>query len=100
MGEIGVKGLNIKIEIPRFISIRETLTIVDIHLFSDASINGICMVGYAVIYQPPNNINLGLITGKSRLVKRNLTISHIELIATEMSAISLKTSKMLSIIKT
>ena len=62
-----VNGLNIKIEIPRSISIRETITNVDIHLFSDASINGLCTVAYAVIYQP-NEISQGLITTKSRLV--------------------------------
>ena len=45
-----VNGLNIKIEIPRSISIRETITDIDIHLFSDASINGVCTVEYAVIY--------------------------------------------------
>ena len=47
-----VNGLNIKIEIPRSISIRETITNIDIHLFSDASMNGVCTVAYAVIYQP------------------------------------------------
>ena len=45
-----VNGLNIKIEIPRSISIRETITDIDIHLFSDASINGVCTVEYAVTY--------------------------------------------------
>ena len=37
-----VNGLNIKIEIPRSISIRETITVTDIHRFSDASINEVC----------------------------------------------------------
>ena len=68
-----VNGLNIKIEIPRSISIRETITNIDIHHFSDASINGVCTVAYGVIYQP-NKISQGLITSKSRLAKRNLTI--------------------------
>ena len=80
-----VNGLNIKIEIPRSISIRETITNIDIHLFSDASINGVCTVAYAVIYQP-NKISQGLITSKSRLAKRNLTIPRLELIAAQMSA--------------
>ena len=73
-----VNGLNIKIEIPRSISIRETN--IDIHLFSDASMNGVWTVQYAVIYQP-NKISQGLITSKSRLAKRNLTIPRLELIA-------------------
>ena len=45
-----VNGLNIKIEILRSISIRETVTDIDIHLFSDESIDGVCNVAYAVIY--------------------------------------------------
>ena len=83
-----VNGLNIKIEIPRSISIRETITNIDIHLFSDESINGVCTVAYAtayaVIYQP-NKISQDLITSKCRLVKRNLTIPRLELIAAQMS---------------
>ena len=45
-------GLNIKIEIPRSIIIRETIKNIDIHLFSDASINEVCTVANAVTYQP------------------------------------------------
>ena len=78
-------GLNIKIEIPRSISIRKTIANIDIHLFSDASINGVCTIAYAVIYQL-NKINQGLMTSKSRLAKRNLTIPRLELIAAQMSA--------------
>ena len=81
-----VNGLNIKIEIPRSISIRETITNIDIHLFSDASINGVCTVVYAVLYQP-NKISQSLITSQSRLEKRNLTIPRLELIAVQMPAI-------------
>ena len=36
------------------------------------------------MYQP-NKISQGFITSKSRLAKRNLTIPHLELIATQMS---------------
>ena len=80
-----VNGLNIKIETPRSISIRETITNIDIHLFSDASINEVCTVPYAVIYQP-NEISQGLITSKSKLAKRNLTIPRLELITSQMFA--------------
>ena len=52
--------------------------------FSEASINGVCAVAYAVIHQP-NNIRQGLIISKSRLAKRNLTIPRLELIAAKMS---------------
>ena len=74
-----VNGLNIKIEIPRSNNIRETIQNIDIHLFSDVSINGVYPVAYAVIYHP-NKISQGLITSKSRLAKRNLTITRLELI--------------------
>ena len=80
-----VNGLNIKIKIPRSISIRKTITNIDIHLFSDVSINGVCTVAYAVIYQP-NKVSQGLITSKSRLAKRNLTIPRLELIAAQILA--------------
>ena len=66
-------------------SIIETTTNLDIHLLSDASINGVCTVAYAVIYQS-NNISQVLITIKSRLVKRNLATPRFELIAAQMSA--------------
>ena len=69
-----VNGLNIKIEIPRSISIRGTITNIDI-----------CTIAYAVIYQT-NKISQGLITSKSRLAKRNLTISRLELTVAKMSA--------------
>ena len=78
-------GLNIKLEIPRSISIRETITNTDIHVFSDAIITGVCIVAYAVIYQP-DKISQGLITSKSRLAKRNITIPCLDLIAAQMSA--------------
>ena len=47
-----VNGLNIHIEISRSTSIRETITNIDICLFSDGSINGECTVAYAAIYRP------------------------------------------------
>ena len=81
-----VNGLNIKIEIPRSISTRETITNIDIQPFIDVSISEVCTVAYAVIYQP-NKISQGLITSKSRLAKRNLVIPRLELIAEQMSAI-------------
>ena len=75
-----VKSLNIKIEIPRLISIRETMANIDINLFSYTSINGVCTVVYAIIYQP-NIINQDLITSKSRLAEWNITLQRNVLIA-------------------
>ena len=65
--------------------ITETVANTEILFFSDASINGAYTVAYAVIYHP-NKIGQGLITIKSRLAKRNLTIPRLELIAAQMSA--------------
>ena len=72
-----VNNLNIKIEIPRSISIRKTMTNIDIHHFCDRRINGVSTVAYAVKYQP-NKISQSLITYKSRLAKRNLTIPRLD----------------------
>ena len=57
---------------------------IDIHLFSDVSINAVCITGYAVMYQA--NISQCLITSKSRSMKRNLPIPRLELIAPQMPA--------------
>ena len=61
------------------------MTNIDIHRFGNSSINGVCTVGGATIYQP-NRISQGLIIIKSRLAKKNLTMPHLELITAQMSA--------------
>ena len=48
-------------------------------------INRVCTIAYAIIYQP-NMTSQGLITSKSKLAKINLTIPHLKLIVTQMSA--------------
>ena len=81
-----VKSLNLKVEIPRAITISTgEITFIDIHVFSDASSNGVCSAAYATICQN-NNITQGLIASKSRLAKKNLTIPRLELIAAHMSS--------------
>ena len=74
------------------------MTNIDINFFSDASIKGVCTVAYAITYQP-NKISQAFITSKTRLVKKNLTIPYLELITAKCLQISLKITKMLSIIK-
>ena len=67
-------GLKTEIEIPRSIPIKnEPITEIDIHIFSDVSIDGVCTVAYAVVYQP-NKVSQSLITSKSRLAKKNISI--------------------------
>ena len=70
-----ITGLKTGIKTPRSIPIEnEPITEIDIHLFSDASIDGVCTVAYAVVYQP-NKVSQSLITSKSRLAKENISIS-------------------------
>ena len=72
--------------IPRSIPIKnEPITEFDIHFFNDASIDGVCTVAYAVVYQP-NKVSQSLITSKSRLAKKNILIPRLELIAAHMSS--------------
>ena len=58
----------------------------DIHLFSDASLDGVHTVAYAIVYQP-NKVSQSLITSKCRLAKKNISIPRLELIAAHMSSI-------------
>ena len=69
----------------RSISIRKTMRNIAIHRFSDANLNGVYIVAYAVIYRS-SNISQVLIASKSKLAKRNLTIPRLELIVAQMSA--------------
>lgn len=69
----------------RSISIRKTMRNIAIHRFSDANVNGVYIVAYAVMYRS-SNISQVLIASKSKLAKRNLTIPRLELIVVQMSA--------------
>ena len=74
-----------KVEIPRSIPLnQESFTMVDLHVFGDASALGCCAAAYVVVYQP-SNVNQGLIASKSRLSKRDMTIPKLELIAAHMA---------------
>ena len=69
----------------RSISIRKTMRNIAIHRFSDANVNGVYIVAYAVMYRS-SNISQVLIASKSKLAKRNLKIPRLELIVVQMSA--------------
>ena len=74
-----------KVEIPRSIPLKqESVTMVDLHVFGDASVLGCCAAAYVVVYQP-SSVNQGLISSKSRLSKRDMTIPRLELIAPHMA---------------
>ena len=60
------RGLHDKIKLPRSIPINGKQTsFIDIHLFSDVSLTGVCTVAYAVVIQQ-NIFSQSLITSKSR----------------------------------
>ena len=71
---------------PRQINLGQDVSeMIDIHVFADESLLGTCAVAYAVTRQS-SGAKKGLITTKSRLSKRQLTIPRLELVATLMVA--------------
>ena len=81
-----VRGLPEKVEIPRSIpKAYKEITTIDLHVFADASLNGGAAVVYAIIDQGADK-EQGLITAKSRLSKKGLTILRLKLVAGHMAA--------------
>ena len=81
-----ITGLKTETKIPGSIPFKnEPITEIDIHLFSDASTDGVWTVAYAKVYQP-NKMSQSLITSKSRLAKKNISIPRLELITAHMSS--------------
>ena len=79
-----ITGLETKIKIPRSIFIKnEPITEINIHLFSDASIVGVCTVAYAVVDQRDKG-SQSIITSKSRIAKKNISIPRRAPIAAHM----------------
>ena len=81
-----IRGLpHQQIEVPRSIPIyNEKIWSVTLHAFADASSKEVCAAVYAVVDQLKGK-SQGLLTSKSRLAKKNLTIPRLELIATHMA---------------
>ena len=76
------KKVPAKVNAPRAVNLsQEVLEMIDIHVSGDASLLGTCAVAYAVIRQP-SGTKQGLIASKSRLSKKQLTMSRLELVAT------------------
>ena len=75
-----------KIEVPRCLAkFEEPINSIDLHVFADASINGVSAVIYVVSYQD-SGTTIGLLASKSRLSKKDQTIPRLELIAVHMGA--------------
>ena len=79
---------------PRSIPIKgKQICYTDIHLFSDANLIGVCTVAYAVVNQQ-NIFSQNLITSKSRLARKDLSIQRLKLVETHIStflAVNVKT---------
>ena len=75
-----------KVNIPRTINLgQEVLEMIYIHVFGNVSLLGTCAVAYAVIRQP-SVTKQGLIASKSKLSKKQLTISILGLLPAQMVA--------------
>ena len=74
------------IAVPRAFQLhQEQLEVIDLHVFGDASINGTAAAIHAIIYQS-SQVSQGLLTAKARLLKKDLTIPRLELVAMPMAA--------------
>lgn len=74
-----------KIDVPRsLVPHREEVQAIDLHAFGDASGQGTCAAVYAVIHQNEGTAQ-GLVTAKSRLAKKGLTIPRLELVSGQMA---------------
>lgn len=79
------------IDLPERVSVKRTIALfgeaidsIQLHAFGDASSKGVCAAVYAVVSQE-SGTSQGLITSKSRLSKKNLTIPRLELVAGHMA---------------
>ena len=63
---------------------REAINSIQLHSFGDASSKGVCAAVYAVVNQESGTTQ-GLVTSKSRLSKKSLTIPRLELVAGHMA---------------
>ena len=63
----------------------EATTSISIHAFGDVSSQGVSTAVYAVTHQS-SEVSQGLVTAKSRLAKKGLTIPRLELVAGHMTA--------------
>ena len=81
-----MQSLPQKVQVPRSLTAnREDIKAIDLHAFGDASKKGVSTAVYAVVYQE-SCVNQGLITSKSRLAKKDLSIPRLELVSGHMSA--------------
>ena len=75
-----------KVEVPRSIApYLENITLIVLHHFMDASSKAVSAQTIAIVRQP-SGTSQGLLSSKSRISKRGLTIARLELVACHMGA--------------
>ena len=73
------------VEIPRAFGMSwGQIQYIDLHVFSDASIDGTCAVVYAVVHQDEGS-HQGIVASKSRISRQGLTIPRLELVGAHMA---------------
>ncbi len=80
------RSLPQKVQIPRSVTAhQEDIKAIDLHASEDASQKGVSTAAYAVVFQE-SGVNQALITSKSRLSKKDLSIPRLEFVSGHMSA--------------
>ena len=79
------RSLPPEIVVPRSIVSHQEEVTIELHTFGNASIEGVGAAVYAVVKQPSGTTQQ-LVTAKSRLAKRSLTLPRLELVAAHMAA--------------
>ena len=58
---------------------KDSITVIDLHVFADASIVANCAAVYEVVYQP-DSVSQAVVTSKLRISKHKITIPRLQLI--------------------
>ena len=90
-GTLQQKWLNYERNLPDHVSVprslakpEEAIQSIELHAFGDASGIGVSAAVYATVHQQ-SGVNTGLVTAKSRLAKKGLTIPRLELVSGHMA---------------
>ena len=88
------KYLPDKVEVPHSLAtFQESIESIDLHTFGDTSGVGTAAAVYAVVHQE-SGTTAGLITAKSRLAKKGLTIPRLKLVSAHMAANHVRTARL------
>ena len=64
---------------------KDSITVIDLHVYADASIVANCAAVHEVVYQP-DSVSQAMVTSKLRISKHKITIPRLQLILTHMGA--------------